>query len=54
MNFPMNRATGKPLPPLTLRGVLWSWIKARFFPWGMFLTAIAILLVILGILSTGP
>lgn len=30
MSFPMNRTTiGKPLPPLTLRGVLWAWIKAK-------------------------
>lgn len=31
MNFTMNKAGGGPqLPPLTLRGVLWTWIKGRF------------------------
>jgi len=31
MSFPCpNYGTGKPLPPLTLRGVLWAWIKSFF------------------------
>jgi hypothetical protein len=35
MSFPMNRTTiGKPLPPLTLRGELWKWIKSFFLTSG--------------------
>jgi hypothetical protein len=28
--FPSGTTRGKPLPPITLRGVLWGWIKSWF------------------------
>jgi hypothetical protein len=28
--FPNSTTRGKPLPPVTLRGLLWGWIKKRW------------------------